>query len=809
LGAWLTADTRAAITEQPRATELHAPLWSLQPPHRPAVPTVKVSDRIRTPIDAFILAQLEARGLVLASDADRLTLMRRAYLDLIGLPPSPPEIDSFLADKRSDAYERLIDRLLESSHYGERWGRHWLDIAGYSDSRGILVGEVPRPTQYLYRDYVIRAFRDDKPYDRFLLEQIAGDELVDFQNLIRSVIDLPADAVDAVIATGFLRNSADASRPDFANIKHAPMYYFDTLNDAIAIVSSATLGLTLQCAKCHDHKYDPISQRDFYEMQAIFKSGYRPEQWIPEEHRYIEWATEVEMERAATHNRPIQSVIDKFRAEAETLHRELAEKLFMERLAKLPEQIREDVKQSFGTDEKSRNEIQKYLVGKFQKELKPSRDELLKLDAEFKTKSDQFDAAVRGEEAKKKVFTKMRALYDLPGEPTTHLLKRGDWRNPGDEVQPGVPAAIATPLPFRCPQSKIASESVVAPAATSHTRPDARGVNQIGETSSGRRLAFARWLTQPEHPLTARVMVNRIWLHHFGEGLVGTPDDFGSRGSAPTHPELLDWLATEFVARGWSIKAMHRLIMTSSVYRQSSQKTSQSLRDEGRPPASESEAPRPPAGSLALVTDPTNRLLWHFPLRRLDAESIRDSVLAASGMLNRAQFGPAIPLVTRPDGEVVAPDSPDGMRRSIYLFVGRKVPVTMLHLFDQPMVSVNCPRRSTSTLASQALDLLNSDFMIKQAEQFAERLLREAAPDRLGQPNWDPIPTVTFAFKSTLGRTPTDDELREAVGFLNDQAARYVGAAGDGPDALRHAQRGALADFGHMLLSANEFVYVD
>ncbi len=763
--------------------------WSFQPARRPAVPTVKSTGRVRTPVDSFILEKLEAAGLMLAPDADKLALMRRAYLDLIGLPPSPQEIDAYLADTAGDAYERLIERLLDSPHYGERWGRHWLDVAGYSDSRGILVGEVPRPTHYLYRDYVIRAFNDDKPYDRFLQEQIAGDELVDFHNVVRSVIDLPSDVTDAVIATGFLRNSADASRPDFSAIKHAPMYYFDTLNDSIAIVGSATLGLTLQCAKCHDHKYDPIPQREFYEIQSIFKSGYRPDQWLAEENRFVEWASDVEKQRAAEHNKRVQAEIDRVRGEAELLRKQFAEKLFAERLVKLPEQIRDDVKQALATDDKSRNEVQKYLVAKFQKDLQPPREELLKVYADFKTKAEEFDAAIRSNEAKKKSFTKIRALYDMPGEPKAHLMKRGDWRSPGDEVQPGALAALASPLPFQwSPPSADAATDAKTPLK-----------------SSGRRLAFARWLTQPDHPLTSRVMVNRIWLHHFSEGIVATPDDFGLRGSPPSHPELLDYLATEFVARGWSVKAMHRLIMTSSVYRQASGKGIGSRQSAVGKTEAETRS------SESLLPIPYS-LLPSYPLRRLEAEVIRDSVLASSGSLNRRPFGPAVPLVTRPDGEVVTADGPDGWRRSIYLFVGRKVPVTMLNLFDQPMISVNCTRRSTSTLASQALDLLNSDFMIKQADLFAERLLKESPPARPGQSDWEPTPAVTHAFKSAFGRTPASDELTDAVRFVREQADKHLAAAPAGQqsvESLQQAQRRALADLCHMLLSANEFVYVD
>ena len=743
--------------------------WAFQKPVRPALPPVKDKTRVRNPVDAFVVAALEKKGLSLSPEAEPLTLLRRVYLDLIGLPPTVDEIDSFLKDCASakpqatqTAWDQVVERLLNSPRYGERWGRHWLDVAGYADSEGILDADYVRSAAWRYRDYVIRAFNQDKPYDRFLLEQIAGDELVDYWSAYHSQKELPAEVIDALVATGYLRCASDTSRPDFAQIKNAPGYYYQTLDDTLKIVASSTMGLTVQCAKCHSHKYDPIPQTDYYRLQAIFMSGYRPSQWVPQVQRRLLEASAVQEQEAKEHNAKIDAVIAGLKKQQQELQQAYAAKLFDIELAKLPAAIRDDVKTALALDPAKRNEVQKYLAAKFQAELKPAGPILQKKlleNAEYKAKEQPLAQAIQKEEAKKRNFPEIRAFYDLPGEAKTPLLRRGDYLQPGPEMKPGVLSALATPQAF------------AAPARAKEAK------------TSGRRLAFAQWLTQPDHPLTARVMVNRIWLHYFGQGLVSTPDNFGRTGSPPSHPELLDWLATEFAApsnpkdQAWSIKRLHRLIVTSSAYRQSS-------------------ALRPGLHDDAKRIDPDNRLLWRQRLRRLEAEVLRDSTLHVAGTINLQMFGQPVPMVRQADGEVTTPADDSGNRRSIYLQVRRSQPLTFLQLFDQPVIETNCTHRETSTVSSQALTLLNSDFMQRQAEALANRLLKE-------QPS-DP---ASRAVMLTFSRATTDKEKGLFQGFLEQQTQHHAKALA--ANQQTEARRRAVADLCHMLLSANEFAYVD
>jgi hypothetical protein len=762
LRSWINAGAKGEdelptkADDESTSTDVTPELWSFRKPVRPPVPQVQAQNRVRTPIDAFILAALEARGLSLSPEADRIVLLRRTYYDLLGLPPTPVQVAEFLADTADDAYEKLIDRLLASPHYGERWGRHWLDVAGYADSEGILSADYVRSAAWRYRDYVIQAFNNDKPYDRFLQEQIAGDELIDYWAAYATQKKFRPEQIDALVATGYLRCASDTSRPDFANIKNAAGYYYQTIDDTLKIVASSTMGLTLQCAKCHSHKYDPIPQTDYYRLQAVFMGAYRPGQWVPQVQRRLLEATQAEEQTAKAHNDTLHAEIAGYRKQIDALNKQYGERLFDERLAKLPQAIREDVRSALAAAPAKRTEVQKYLADKFQKELRPDAKSLPKIlaetFAEYAAAVKPHEAAIATVEAKRIVLPEIRALYDLAGQVKTPLLRRGDYRTPGPEMQPGTLAALPTTEPFRwTPPAKDAK-------------------------TSGRRTAFARWLTQPEHPLTARVMVNRIWLHHFGEGIVATPDDFGNTGSAPSHPELFDWLAREFVDRGWSIKQMHRLMMTSSVYRQ------QSVVDPNRHAA-------------ASQNDPNNRLLWRQRLRRLEAESLRDAILSVAGTINVQMFGPPVPMQRQADGEVTTPAGPTGNRRSIYLQVRRSQPLTLLQLFDQPVMETNCARRGQSTVSLQALTLLNSDALSTQSAAFADRLPKE-----------NPADAITLAVQSAFARQPTAEESRQLQVFVAEQTKRYGVALPDKPEESR---RRALADLCQMLFSANEFIYVD
>jgi len=727
--------------------------WSFHPPRRPGIPSVASHALVQTPVDSFILSALESRGLSLAPEASREVLARRLAFDLTGLPPDPELVQRFVVDPRPDAVEQLVEVLLAHPGYGERWGRHWLDLAGYADSAGVLAEDRPIPNMFRYRDYVIQAFNGNKPYDRFLQEQLAGDELSDYHGAFAREERLPDEVIESVIATGFLRCAADSSRPDFSTIKNADaQYFYPTLNDTLQIVSSSTLGLTLQCARCHSHKYDPIPQVEFYRMQAIFMPALRPKQWIPQMERRILVATASQQKAAAEHNGKLDVEIARLRQQQADLQKEYGNRLFEERLAKVPEVLRDDVRQALARDADKRSEVDKYLVTKFGAELRPDVGQLPKVLAEtfseFKTRGEELAAEIAVQERQRRGFDELRALYDLPGPVTTPVLRRGDPLVPGTPVDPGVPSALETPRPF----------DWIPPPAEAPT--------------SGRRLAFARWLTQPEHPLTARVFVNRVWLLHFGEGLVSTPEDFGTLGSAPSHPELLDWLAREFVDCGWDVKHLHRLMVLSATYRQSSTVSGESL-------------------ARGQEADPDNRLLWRQRIRRLEGESVRDSLLAVAGRLEHRMYGPGVPVARHPDGEVTAADPNADRRRSIYIQVLRSNPLTLLQLFDTPVMETNCVRRARSTVSTQALTLMNSEALVRMAEAFASRVRSADRGAGVAQAVW-----------LAYGRPPTAEELADLTQFLASQDPDVPGAGSD-------AGGQAWLDLCHMLLAANEFVYVD
>ena len=755
--------------------------WAFRPPVRPPVPQVQHADRVRDPIDSFVIATLEANRLSLSPEASREVLLRRASFDLTGLPPTPNEVREFLADQGELAYERMIDRLLASLHYGERWARHWLDVAGYADSAGVLSEDRPLPTAFRYRDYVIRAFNNDKPYDRFLQEQIAGDELTDYWAAYETLDRLPDEVVEAVTATGYLRCAPDSSRPDFSTIKNADaQYFYPTINDTLQIVASSTMGLTLQCARCHSHKFDPIPQVEYYRMQSIFMTAYRPKQWVPQMERRVLVATVAQKKAADEQNGKVDTEIARLKKELTDLRIQYKQKLFDERRAALPEAIRSDVQQALNKPADQRSEVEKYLVEKFQGQLQPddkTLDTLLPETFEdYRTGVDERNSAIASQEQQRIRFDELRALYDLPGPVVVPLLRRGDALTPGPPVDPGVLSALATPTAFEWSPPTVEAKT------------------------SGRRLAFARWLTQPDHPLTARVMVNRIWLHHFGEGLVSTPEDFGTLGSAPSHPQLLDWLAREFVDSGWSVKHLHRLIMTSSTYRQQShQQADGDSRSISRTALAAGSEPQPDANAFRLIAlgeqvDPDNRLLWRQRLRRIDAEPLRDALLSVSGLLDTSMFGNPIPVARRPDGDVTIADGQNDRRRSIYVQILRGNPLTMLHAYDQPVMETNCTRRNRSTVSTQALTLLNSDAAIQYASALADRALREA-----------PESPSSFAFLAAFSRDASADELNLLSDFLTKQQTRYS-TGGEQDESIRQK---ALADLCHMLLVSNEFVYVD
>ena len=744
------------LTPHTQVTDKDRSYWAFQPPRKLPEPTVKNRDRVRTPIDSFLLEKLEAKGLGFSPDADRQVLIRRAYFDLIGLPPEPAAVAAFLKDERPNAYELLIDELLKSSHYGERWGRHWLDAAGYVDGKldNDLGTIYPSNGIWRYRDYVIRAFNDDMPFDRFLTEQLAGDELVDW----RKAESFDERTVSLLTATGFLRNVDDHTDFDQYGIEKR----YEVVNETLDMFSTAIIGLTFECCRCHNHKYDPLPQRDYYRLMACFEPSINPHTWKKPKERYLADVSPAARAAIDKRNAEIDQQIAESSKSDAMLRQQSRQRVFDSRVAALPEELRIEVKQALELKPEQRSDPQKQLTAKHEAAFKitDADIEAALTDAEkatLKSNSEQRTALV----SQKKTYGVIQALWDVGSPPASHVHRRGNVKAHGVLVQPGFP-------------------EILQPVAVSAT---ASADDAKGETS-GRRLALARWLTQPTHPLTARVLVNRVWHHHFGRGIVETLGNFGHSGSLPTHPELLDWLAVDFIEHGWSIKQLHRQIMLSTAYRQSSRHASREVNE---------------SAVSAEKLDPDNRLLGRMNLRRLEAEIARDSILCVSGALDRAAGGPPVEITNPADGlsqpkPAPTPTSPN--RRSVYLFARRVYPLKFLEIFDAPIMPVNCTQRMNSATVLQSLAVLNSEFLFAQADRMAERVSASST---------DTNTRIELGFQIAFARRPTDTELTKSAAFIGEQTASYE--ANKTP--ADKARQMALADFCHMLLSSNEFLYVE
>jgi len=749
-----------ATTEpDPLVTDADRQFWSFQPPLRPALPAVNDRSRVRNPVDAFLLQKLQARGLSFSPEADKLTLIRRVAYDLTGLPPRWAEVEEFLADNSPAAYETMLERYLASQHYGERWGQYWLDLSGYADSEGKRSADPLRPHAWRYRDYVIRAFNADKPYDQFLLEQIAGDELADYENAPAITQTL----MDNLVATGFLRMAPDGTGSDIVNTSVERM---EVIADEINIFSGAVLGLTIKCAQCHSHKYDPIPQRDYYRLLAVFQGAYDQHDWlkpsfVPSQTkskapgRVLPYVVVEETVHWKAQQRQVTEQISQTKSQLEETRKRLTEKYLAERLAKLPDQLRDDLRKMLATPAAQRTEIQKYLAVKFEKQLQMNEDKLKKIDAKYKSQAAATSRKLKELEATTPKQPHIRALWDRGTPSPTYIYRRGEITNPGRLVGPGVPSMLTDgKTPFR-------------------VTPPWPGASQ-----TGRRLALARWLIDPEHPLTARVMVNRLWRFHFEQGIVKSLDNFGHTGSRPTHPELLDWLAREFIEQGWSIKAMHRLMMTSNAYRQVSALTPK----------------------LEQI-DPPNELVSRMPLKRMEAELVRDSIICIAGELDRRQFGRPDAVTVREDGLVTSVKSVNGWRRSLYVQHRRKEMPTILESFDLPQMIPNCIQRPDSTVASQALHLLNDSMIRELATAFATRMMTEVGNESYRQ--------VEQVYQVALSRLPSDDERQISIEAL-EQLTRYWRQQLQG-DSLPEdeAPTRALANFCHMIVNSAAFLYID
>jgi hypothetical protein len=822
-----------------RVTAKDRQYWAYRPVKRPVVPAVKDRGWLRNPIDAFVLAKLEAKRLAPAAPAGRVALARRAYYDLTGLPPTPEEVDAFVKDQAPDAYERLVDRLLASPHYGEKWGRHWLDVVRYAETHG-YERDSAKPFAWRYRDYVIAAFNRDLPYDRFLTEQLAGDLL---------------DRVtpETLIATGYYRLGIWDDEPADRLLAR-----YDVLDGVVSTTAQAFLGMTVNCARCHDHKKDPIPQRDYYRLLAFFNNirdmdrdnlrvvpapgqeRTHQEQLRRKAAREAKWYQQIyQLEQRLAlglkkkglkaADGPASDLVDlKYRFYRDTWERlpdfdalkpEASGPVAHNRITLAPASRREAIGVVFEGKLKvpeagtytfylestegarlsvagkkvidrpgagrqageAKVELRAGLLplrldyfngnGKPQLEVAWSGPEVKKRAlsggdasgerADLRRLIRRHGAELLGKEEVKRYFSLVRQLdasrrstllapglrvmcvSEVSAVPT-HVLIRGNPRAEGERVRAGFPEVLAE--------------------------------GKAGQPKAGSRLELARWLADAKNPLTARVLVNRLWQHHFNRAIVPTPNDFGKLGEAPTHPELLDWLADELVARGWKMKPLHRLIMTSSAYRMSAKASPQGLR-----------------------VDPANTLFWRFNMRRLSAEEVRDSILAVSGKLNAQMSGPSVyPPIPR---EVLAGQSRPGdgwrtstpeqsARRSVYVHVKRSLLVPILAQHDQADTDSSCAVRYTTTVPTQALGMLNGDFTNEQAAALAARLAREAPAGLPAQ--------VRRAIRLTTGRVPTAEEVRKDVAFVKEMQA---------DNSLSATQ--ALRAYCLLALNTNEFVYLD
>ncbi len=785
--AWIDAGAPTARPEPETLgdeyvfTEEDRNWWSFQPIDRPPVPVVK--DLVsKNPIDAFLAAKMAEQELTFSAQAGAPTLIRRLSFDLTGIPPTPERIDAFIAAFAKDAdaaYRALVDELLATPAYGERWGRHWLDVAGYADSDGYTEKDVERKHAWRYRDYVVEAFNDDKPFDQFVREQLAGDEIVAEEKLHVDVADekLRKRHRDLLVATGFLRMA-----PDGTMAKNDLAARNQCIADTIKIVSSSLYGMTIGCAQCHDHRYDAISHADYYRLRAVFEPGFDVPRWRNPNARLVSLQTKEDIAKAAA----IEVEAKKLDAERIAKQAEFVEEVFGKLLAEKDEAIRADLEKAYRTEAKERTPEQLALLKLHPKVNKLNSGSLYLYDTTYKTKHAQTikDMVAKAKEVRdtKPPVTQVQAFTEVAQKPEavapTFVFNRGDFESPTDKVAPGDLSVLDGWRDVEVPE------------------------NTDALPSTGRRLAYARSITDGEHPLLARVMANRIWMHHFGTGIVATAGDFGVLGEKPSHPELLDWLAMEFVEKGWSLKNLHRQILNSQAYRQIS------LRDAKRD-----------------SIDPDNRLLSRQNSQRLEAENLRDALLAVSGKLNPKIGGEPVPVCLNEEGQVVIGiDTTDTagrqtgkhiglngeeFRRSVYVQVRRTKPLEMFATFDAPdMMEPNCDVRPVTTVSPQSLLLMNNLGMREHAQYFAERLQKDCAGDVGAQ--------VERAFRLAYGRPPTADDKAAALEFITAQTAYYKenpakleAVMGPAPKENAAPELLGLTALCHGLMSANEFLYVD
>jgi hypothetical protein len=731
---WTGAFPTPSASAAPKFTDSQKRYWFYQPVVKLPPPV-----QAKNPVDAFLRARQEAKGIRANSQADKVTLLRRATLDLTGLPPLPEETQAFLADQAPDAFVKVVDRLLASPHYGERWGREWLDLARYADTNGFKADEI-RPNIWRYRDYVIKAFNEDKPYDHFIREQIAGDELY-------------PNSVEAHIATGFLRHYTDETNQPSMEVRREEL-----LMNITDTVGSVFMGMTYGCAKCHDHKFDPILHKDYYRLQAFFANVRAQDDYVP--------LTGAELEAVNKQQAEYEAKTKDIRAAMHAMVAPVAKADADEYMHRFSEGTRDAV----NTPPEKRTPYQSLLAFQGLPQVTYTDASLgKKLKGEQKKQFDELAAKLKEFDALKPHAPLAQTVIDNgAAAPPTFVLAGGSWNAPKEEVQPGF-------------------LSILDPSNAKFQQP-------AGVASTGRRTALANWLADPKNPLTPRVMVNRIWQGHFGTGLVASSSDFGVMGERPTHPELLDYLAASFVENGWSIKRLHRAIMLSDAYQESS------LTQEA-----------------AAAVDPDNRLLWRYPRHRAEGEVVRDAMLLTSGRLNLKMGGPGV-RPELPEGVNTAgyaawqveKDEAEARRRSVYVFVKRVLTYPMFEAFDAPTSEESCPRRFSTVAPSQALTMMNDKFVLDWSREFAGRVLNDGGLAENQQ--------IERAYRLALSRPPQPDEQKAVSAFLAKQSAligdrltrnEKVLLPDHLPAGTEPAKAAAFVDFCHALMSSNEFLYVN
>ncbi len=750
--------------EEARFAQEELDYWAFKRPTKPSPPQVRSS--IANPIDAFIAERLESHGLNFSPEAGRATLIRRLKLDLLGLPPTRAEVEDFLADPSEDAYERLVDRFLQQPQYGERWARHWLDVAGYSESDGNPSKDRERTDAWRYRDYVIQSFNNDKAYNAFLVEQLAGDQQIE------GPLDAENDRhVELLTATGFLRMAPDVTGSDNTLSDRN-----QAVADVIKVVSSSVLGLSVGCAQCHDHRYDPISIEDYYKFRAIFDPIFPLNAWKQPDQRLVDLTPAAD--RGIIQD--IESIAVCMESDIKHRQRIVGQQIFDLKLAAAPDELRPQLKQAIETPEANRTEEQKKLLfdNPMIKTVEAIVGQLVEFDRIFEMRNYKQFEKEKKEIAElretKPLQRRIMCVSDSATPPESAVFFRGDPEQRKKSVDP--------------------SELFVL--TRSRQRDDLSPSENPLRASARRRLAYAEQLTDGTHPLVARVAVNRIWQHHFGSGLVATPNDFGMFGQRPTHPELLDYLAVDFVENGWRIKRLHKCIVMSRTYRQSSIRT----------------------GALQSI-DPDNRLYGRMSIRRMDAEVIRDSMLQSAGVLNTSMGGPSVPVSEDAEGRAkigklqtreglfagIAGTGRDEFRRSIYLQSKRQLPLNILETFDMPVMNPNCDARKTSTVALQSLLFLNDETIVQLAEKMGEHVWARHS---------DSEERLHEIFLSLFAERASAEELSYCQEFLSSQRDQF--AKDKNPAWLKQleqsphaADQRALASLCQTLIASNRFLYID